>query len=105
MHHSLNYLLIHQKKQMNKVIVIVGKVCSHQAYRNIPQVSFPHGINSLAKVQGEVMPGILLLLVLFLLTNEGDCIFRSLFSRKEHKKYKDNIAQYLGLFTHLLLLD
>ena len=91
------------KDQMNRVIVMLGKICSHQSYRNIPRVSFPHGIDKLAKIEGEEMPGIFLLLVIFLVSKEGERIFRSLFDQpKENDK---QLGNYLCFFTHLLLLD
>ena len=72
----------------------------HQSDRSFPRLSFPNGISSLAKLNGDEMPGVILMLLLSLACEKGRHKFitdLSLFDRTTCNKWIKMLSDLLAL--------
>ena len=72
----------------------------HQSDRSMPRLSFPNGISSLAKVNGDEMPGVLLMLLLVLMSERGKYEFvtrHELFNMNKLKKWVKVLSDILAI--------
>ena len=87
------------QRQVNLLCKRVISVCSHQSDRDVPRTNFHFGLGSITKMSGGEYSGVILILLIILLCDDGKQLFI------DSKIETSTINKYISLLENLLKFE